>query len=132
MHPADAAVVRRQLGRPPRGATSVSVRCPEGSPAVIETSATLEDGTPFPTRFWLTCPALAAAVQRVESEPGWAEGREGPHRNCLHREVAEILAERESAGRLGDDSLAEPSRQALEVIDGWECTWRHRCEDGRA
>jgi hypothetical protein len=128
MDPADAAIVRRQLGRPPRGSIRVSVRCPEGAPAVIETSPTLEDGTPFPTRFWLSCPALCAAVARAEAVAGWSAGRAGPHRNCLHREVAEALAEEgETAAK-----ESERSREALDVIAGWECADPARCAAGEA
>jgi hypothetical protein len=34
---------------------------------VIETSPYLDDGTPFPTIFWLTCPFLKEEISRVES-----------------------------------------------------------------
>lgn len=37
---------------------------------VIENHPRLEDGSPFPTLFWLTCPILAARSSRLESE-GW-------------------------------------------------------------
>lgn len=35
---------------------------------MIATAPRLEDGTPFPTLWWLTCRALVAAVSRLESE----------------------------------------------------------------
>ena len=64
---ADAAVVARQLGRPPRGLRQVAHRCPCGLPDVVETAPRLGDGTPFPTLYYLTCPRAAAAMSRLEA-----------------------------------------------------------------
>jgi uncharacterized protein len=63
----DAAVVTAQLGRPPRSLRAVAHRCPCGLPDVVETAPRLEDGTPFPTLYYLTCPLAVAAVSRLES-----------------------------------------------------------------
>ena len=46
----------------------VAYRCPNGEPAVVKTAPRLPDGTPFPTLFYLTHPALTAAASRLESE----------------------------------------------------------------
>src|SRR6266852_7838014 len=66
----DRAAVERQLGRPPRAFRHVVVRCPFGQPAVTEQFAYDENGEPFPTTFWLTCPHLVAAVARLEAAGG--------------------------------------------------------------
>jgi uncharacterized protein len=66
----DRAVVERQLGRPPRAFRRVVVRCPFGRPAVTEQHAFDDEGEPFPTTFWLTCPHLVAAVSRLEAAGG--------------------------------------------------------------
>jgi uncharacterized protein len=66
----DVAIVERQLGRRPRAFRRVAVRCPFGRPAVTEQEPYDEDGRPFPTGFWLTCPRLVAAVSRVEAAGG--------------------------------------------------------------
>jgi hypothetical protein len=66
----DRTAVERQLGRPPRAFRRVVVRCPFGHPAVTEQSAYDENGEPFPTTFWLTCPHLVAAVSRLEAAGG--------------------------------------------------------------
>jgi len=63
----DAEIVALQLGRPPRGHWRVAVRCPHDRPCVISVAPLLEDGTPFPTTFWLTCPHLGEAVSKLES-----------------------------------------------------------------
>lgn len=64
---ADAATVAAQLGRPPRGLRGVAHRCPCGLPDVVETSPRLDDGTPFPTLYYLTCPRACSAVGRLEA-----------------------------------------------------------------
>jgi len=67
MDPADLRAVTAQLGRPPRGLRRVAHRCGCGLPDVVETSPRLEDGTPFPTLYYLTCPRAASAVGRLEA-----------------------------------------------------------------
>ena len=72
----DRAIVERQLGRRPRAFRRVVARCPFGRPAVAEQSPFDENGNPFPTTFWLTCPHLVAAVSRLEAAGGverWSE-----------------------------------------------------------
>jgi hypothetical protein len=63
----DLAIVRAQLGRPPRGTRAVAHRCPCSLPDVVETTPRLPDGTPFPTLYYLTCPRAVAACSRLES-----------------------------------------------------------------
>jgi len=65
--PQDLAVVGRQLGRRPRATRAVAHRCSCGLPDVVETAPRLDDGTPFPTLYYLTCPRATAAVGRLES-----------------------------------------------------------------
>lgn len=62
----DAAAMERQLGRPVRGAVRVAHRCPCGDPDVVMTAPRLDDGTPFPTLYYLTCPRAASAIGRLE------------------------------------------------------------------
>jgi hypothetical protein len=69
----DASTVERQLGRPPRGMRRVAHRCPCGLPDVVETSPRLDDGTPFPTLYYLTCPRARSAVGRLEAHGMMAE-----------------------------------------------------------
>jgi hypothetical protein len=68
----DAAIVERQLGRAPRAFLRVVVRCPYGVPAVVEQRPFGDDGAPFPTQFWLTCPHLVTQLSRLEAEGGVA------------------------------------------------------------
>ena len=66
----DAEIVERQIGRRPRAFKAVAVRCPFGKPAVTEQSAFDEDGRPFPTQYYVTCPQLVAAISRLEAAGG--------------------------------------------------------------
>ena len=43
-------------------------RCPCGRPDVVETAARLDDGSPFPTLYYLTCPKLASRIGTLESD----------------------------------------------------------------
>jgi uncharacterized protein len=63
----DIKVIAAQLGRRPRGVRSVSCRCPCGLPCVIETAPRLDDGAPFPTLYYLTCPRAASAIGALEA-----------------------------------------------------------------
>jgi hypothetical protein len=64
---ATVAVLTAQLGRPARGRPAVVHRCEHGLPTVVRVDPRLEDGTPFPTTFWLSCPLLRSAVGRLEA-----------------------------------------------------------------
>jgi hypothetical protein len=66
----DRDLVARQLGRRPRAFRRVAVRCPFGRPAVTEQAPFDEDGRPFPTQFYVTCPHLVAALARLEAGGG--------------------------------------------------------------
>jgi hypothetical protein len=91
--PADEAVVAAQLGRPPRGVHAVGHRCPCGNPDVVTTEPRLDDGTPFPTTFYLTCPRAASMIGTLEA-------------SGLMKEMTDRLAE--------DAELAAAYRQAHE------------------
>ena len=65
--PGDVAVVHAQLGRPPRSIHAVGHRCPCGNPDVVSTDPRLDDGTPFPTTFYLTCPRAASLIGTLEA-----------------------------------------------------------------
>jgi uncharacterized protein len=64
----EVAVISAQLGRPARGHPAVVHRCVYGLPTVVRVQPRLEDGTPFPTVFWLTCPVLRSRVGRLEAD----------------------------------------------------------------
>ncbi|GEL94938.1 DUF501 domain-containing protein [Cellulomonas composti] len=63
----DLEVLAEQLGRPPRGVVGVAARCVCGRPLVVRTAPRLDDGTPFPTTYYLTNPQAVAAVSTLEA-----------------------------------------------------------------
>ena len=63
----DLDAVESQLGRRPRGVLEIAYRSPDGRPGVVTTAPRLDDGTPFPTLYYLTDPRLTAEASRQES-----------------------------------------------------------------
>lgn len=104
----DRAAVGAQLGRMPRGLRRVAHRCPCGLPDVVETAPRLEDGTPFPTLYYLTCPRAASAIGTLESE--------GVMKRMNERlaEDGDLAAAYRAAH---EDYLAR--RDAIEVLEGF-------------
>jgi hypothetical protein len=112
----DIDVVEAQLGRRPRGTRAVAHRCPCGNPDVVETSPRLDDGTPFPTLYYLTCPRATAAASRLESagrmrdwqdqlgtDPELAAGYLAAHEAYLAtRDARDVLPTRMTAGGMPD------------------------------
>ncbi|HEU0126998.1 MAG TPA: DUF501 domain-containing protein, partial [Pseudonocardiaceae bacterium] len=110
--PADRAAVTAQLGRLPRALRSVVHRCPCGLPSVVQTHPRLEDGTPFPTLYYLTCARLVGLISMIESsgtmremsdrlaeDPGLAEAYRGAHESYLaERDALAPLGTQVSAG----------------------------------
>jgi hypothetical protein len=108
---ADREIIAQQLGRPPRALRAVAARCPSGHPSVVQTNPRLENGTPFPTLYYLTCPRLTSLVGRLE-----ASGimREMTERLALDEELAaayrrtheSYLAQRDAIEPLGTEVTA--------------------------
>jgi hypothetical protein len=59
-------LVEQRLGRAPRGLREVAVRDAEGAPMVIRVASVI-DGKPFPTLFWLIDPELSLRIDREEA-----------------------------------------------------------------
>jgi hypothetical protein len=62
----DVEAIAAQLGRAPRGLRAVAHRCACGLPDVVTTEPRLDDGTPFPTTYYVTCPRLSGAIGTLE------------------------------------------------------------------
>jgi uncharacterized protein len=103
--PTERRLIQHQIGRDVRGSVAVAARCRYGLPAVVRTAPRLPDGTPFPTLYWLACPAARVAVgrleaagwnarlsQRVAAEPELAEAHAAAHASYLaQRDAIEPL-----------------------------------------
>lgn len=66
----DARTVEAQIGRPLRAESQVVGRCHLDMPVVVAVPPLLDDGTPFPTRYWLTCPLAVTRIGRLEGAGG--------------------------------------------------------------
>ncbi len=94
-----------QLGRPARDVLAVTARTLDGAPAVVATAPRLADGTPFPTFYYLTHPALVAAVSRLEADGRMREWGDlvapgGPLADAYRAAHAAYLADRAAAGEV--------------------------------
>ena len=65
---ADLEALADQLGRVPRGVVAIAARCVCGRPTVVRTAPRLDDGTPFPTSYYLTHPAAVKGCSTLEAE----------------------------------------------------------------
>ncbi len=65
--PRDLEILHEQLGRPARSAIGVAARCACGNPTVVMTAPRLDDGSPFPTLYYLSHPAAVAAMSELEA-----------------------------------------------------------------
>ncbi|MGI9015855.1 MAG: DUF501 domain-containing protein [Euzebya sp.] len=63
----DRWIASQMIGRPLRGRSAAAVRCGWGLPAVLRVDPVLEDGTPFPTVFWLACPLANSQIGSLEA-----------------------------------------------------------------
>ena len=61
-------IVEVQLDRSLRSDVEVVSSCHFNLPAVIKVPSNLDDGTPFPTSYWLTCPMYNKKVGSLESQ----------------------------------------------------------------
>lgn len=105
---ADLAIIAEQLGREPRGVVEVSYHAPDGTPGVVKTKPRLEDGTPFPTLYYLTDPRLTAEASRLEVAHvmKWMQARlvESEELQADYQAAHEhFLAERNKMEDLGTD-----------------------------
>jgi hypothetical protein len=108
---ADSAAVAAQLGRAPRAVREVAHRCPCGLPSVVQTAPRLEDGTPFPTLYYLTCSRLNSRIGGLEAAGRMREMTErlatDPELAAAYQRAHDAyLAERDAIEPLGTDVSA--------------------------
>ena len=121
-------VAAAQLERPLRAAIEVVARCPLGLPVVVAVPPLLDDGTPFPTRYWLTCPLARMRVGRLESAGGvramerWVES--DPAISARFQSAGERYAA-ERDGLVPEDALHRPSGGVGGSERGVKCLHAH-------
>jgi hypothetical protein len=111
----DVRAIEAQLGRTPRSIHEVGHRCPCGNPDVVTTEPRLDDGTPFPTTFYLTCPRAAGMIGTLE-----ASGlmKEMSSRLEDDEELAAAYRSAHEAYLLARSRLAEEKGRTVEEIAG--------------
>lgn len=124
----DLETLAEQLGRTPRGVVGIAARCVCGRPLVVRTAPRLENGTPFPTTFYLTSPGAVAAASTLEANGVMKEMSqrlaEDAELAAAHRRAHEhYLAEREALGHVeeidGISAGGMPTRvKCLHVLVG--------------
>src|SRR5690606_37678281 len=124
----DLETLAEQLGRTPRGVVGIAARCACGRPLVVRTAPRLENGTPFPTTFYLTSPGAVAAASTLEANGVMKEMSqrltEDAELAAAYRRAHEhYLAEREALGHVeeidGISAGGMPTRvKCLHVLVG--------------
>ena len=124
----DLETLREQLGRVPRGVVGIAARCVCGRPLVVRTAPRLDDGTPFPTTYYLTCPPAVQAVSTLEAGGLMKEwtarlGCEPELAAAYARAHEQYLAQREELGHVpeieGISAGGMPTRvKCLHVLVG--------------
>lgn len=101
---ADIATVSHQLSRPARNVIGIAARCVCGAPTVVATKPRLDDGTPFPTLYYLSHPAATAAISTLEA-------------NGVMTELAALLADETiAAGYLAAHEAYLADRNGIEFV----------------
>lgn len=115
----DRRVIEVQIGRPLRATSDVVARCHLDRPVAVRVPPHLDDGTPFPTLYWLTCPLAATRIGRLEgaggvkrmeakaeASPGFGAALEAAHRSYAAERDALIQSEQgpQPTGGVGGSS----------------------------
>ncbi len=123
-----ADIVAAQLGRPLRSGLSVVASCHLGLPVVVEVPPILDDGTPFPTSFWLTCPLASKRIGRLEGIGAVKQLERyadhdagfGAALDAAHRRYGE-----ERDAKTPDDAIHTPSGGVGGTRTGIKCVHAH-------
>lgn len=100
----DRQVVAIQIERTPRSVVDVVARCHLGLPVVTKVPPHLDDGTPFPTTYWLSCPLALRRIGRLEADGGVKKAEARINTDADFRELHHQAMQRYEADR---DALIE-------------------------
>jgi hypothetical protein len=98
------------LGRRPRGLRDIAAYNEQGEPSVIRV-ASLVQGKPFPTLFWLVDPALNLAIDRLEAAGTIAEMQAQVDESSVLQQS--MRADHDRHQRLRDSYLTPEERAKL-------------------
>lgn len=124
----DRCVIETQIGRPLRADSEVVARCHLDQPVVVRVPPHLDDGTPFPTLYWLTCPLAVTRIGRLEGAGGVkrmeAKAAADPTFGAaLQRAHDDYAAEREAL--IEDRTAPQPSGGVGGTSTGVKCLHAH-------
>lgn len=124
----DRQVIETQIGRGLRAPSEVVARCHLGLPVVVRVPPHLDDRTPFPTLYWLTCPLASTRIGRLEgaggvkrmeakagADPAFADALEKAHRS-YEGERDELVT---------DDAAPRPTGGVAGTREGVKCLHAH-------
>ncbi|KRF12649.1 DUF501 domain-containing protein [Nocardioides sp. Soil796] len=115
IEPADVDAIAAQLGREPRSIHEIGHRCPCGNPDVVTTEPRLDNGTPFPTTYYLTCPRAASRIGTLEASGLMKEMQQ---RLSEDPALAEQYAAAHEAYLAAREAIAESTGQQVPEIAG--------------
>jgi uncharacterized protein len=126
--PDDRQVIEIQLGRPPRAPSEVVARCHLGLPVVVRVPPHLDDATPFPTLYWLTCPLATTRIGRLEGAGGvkrmeFKADADPDFAAALEAAQLDYAAERDAL--VESDDLPRPSGGVGGTTRGVKCLHAH-------
>lgn len=124
----DRKVIEVQIGRPIRATSEVVARCHLGLPVVVRVPPLLDDGTPFPTLYWLTCPLATTRVGRLEGAGGvkrMERRAEVDAAFAARLEAANNSYESERDSYLTDEASPRPSGGVGGTRTGIKCLHAH-------
>lgn len=103
-------------------------RCHLGMPVVVRVPPRLDDGTPFPTLYWLTCPLATTRIGRLEGAGGVRRMEAKSESDAafgaaLASAHADYRAERD--GLLPPDDLPRPTGGVGGTREGVKCLHAH-------
>lgn len=124
----DRKVVEVQIGRTLRAESDVVARCHLGLPVVVRVPPLLDDGTPFPTLYWLTCPLSHTRIGRMEGAGGVKRMERRADVDPAFRSALEAAHEsyrRERDSMLAEDDDPRPSGGVGGARAGVKCLHAH-------
>lgn len=124
----DREVVEAQIGRTLRAESETASRCHLGLPVVVRVPPVLDDGTPFPTLYWLTCPLARTRIGRLEGAGGVKrmEAKAGADPDfALALQAAHDSYESEREALLGDRDGPRPMGGVGGTVRGVKCLHAH-------
>jgi hypothetical protein len=124
----DRQVIEIQLDRPLRARSEVVARCHLGLPVVVRVPPHLDDETPFPTLYWLTCPLATTRIGRLEGAGGVRRmeskaAADPEFAAALEKAHSEYAAEREAL--VTNDDAPRPSGGVGGARRGVKCLHAH-------